>query len=368
MSSIPYDRLDNLIATSGLKWEDVVKCYSKNCKSIDINKQINLGAENLLYYIRAMSRIILDYEFQMWNKAHKDAPLKLIAAGSTNITSDYDVTIVGKDSSEFVELVLHKMSKLLKNKRQHLAEFADTNMYILPSVVNERDDLPHWLQFAVISDDGMKVPIPTSDIAKTIEKHYVKEFWNKGGSKLSLHKKYEKLIQKVKPLEKFYYEKETEMKESSFWHALFSANRYSIEAYLAMSSFLVVVVELQMRRRVPELDDHHYEIAAIENVIALKDHGLLDKKYNLKSSVTPKSFLKLSKYIQRIIYSLSNITELKANKSISEFVAKKSFVDDIVKQRGNVEFAKTEKMDDFISFVTTSLKSVITLLQERLHS
>jgi ribosomal protein L19 len=64
MSSIAYDKLDNLISSSGLKWEDIVSCYSKDCKTIEVKKGVHLNAENLLYYIRAMSRIILDYEFQ----------------------------------------------------------------------------------------------------------------------------------------------------------------------------------------------------------------------------------------------------------------------------------------------------------------
>jgi hypothetical protein len=118
-------------------------------------------------------------------------------------------------------------------------------MYILPSVKKPRKNIPKWLQFVTISKDGIMVPLPVSETAKVIETHYVRELWKKGPLEMPIGKKYEQLLRKVRPLETFYYGPNvSKMTETEFWHALFTANRYSIEAYIAMSTFLVVVVEL----------------------------------------------------------------------------------------------------------------------------
>lgn len=249
-----------------------------------------------------MSRIILDYEFAEWNKKHSNS-LKLIAAGSTNITSDYDVTLIGKKASQFVSLVLNKMSKLLHSKTHTMAEFADTNMYILPGIYKETSNLPKWFQTVKISSDGVKVPIPSSEVAKAIERHYIQELWKHGPNTNTIQTKYNHLIKHTKPLEDFYYSNRS-MTETNYWHTLFTANQYAIEAYRSISAFLVVVVEMQMKHSISQLEDHHYFISAIENIIALKDHGLLGRSYTIKKHIPNSKLLQVSKYVQRLLYSL----------------------------------------------------------------
>lgn len=243
MSNVSYTNLDTIILRSNLKWEDIAECYKTECKTVELNHGYKLEAHNLLYYIRGLSRVILDHEFSEWNKKYGNK-LTLIAAGSTNITSDYDVTIVGNTAISFVRQVLFKMKRVMKNV--HLAEFADTNMYVLPSVYKPKKNLPTWLSLAPINKSGMLCPLPKSDVAKAIERHYMQELWKKGSVQgVGFNKMYERLLKLATPLEKLYYDpKYNNMDEPTYWHALYSATKYSIEAYLSMSAFMVVVIEM----------------------------------------------------------------------------------------------------------------------------
>lgn len=42
MNGIPYQNLDRVIASSGLHWNDIVSCYTTECKTIHLNTGISL--------------------------------------------------------------------------------------------------------------------------------------------------------------------------------------------------------------------------------------------------------------------------------------------------------------------------------------
>ena len=66
-----------------------------------LTKTSHLTIVNHLIYIRALSRVLVDLQQFNWNREKSpEDQIYLIAAGSNNITSDYDVTVVGKNASE----------------------------------------------------------------------------------------------------------------------------------------------------------------------------------------------------------------------------------------------------------------------------
>ena len=91
---------------------------------------ITLG--NHLIYIRALSRVFVDLETWAWNKKNPDSRIYIMAAGSTNITSDYDVTMAGPRASE---LAAHINGKFFRDTGHSLSTYADTNLYFNPWVL-----------------------------------------------------------------------------------------------------------------------------------------------------------------------------------------------------------------------------------------
>lgn len=117
--------LDEFILKN-VNWEQLTEIHNENkeAKTISI-ENVELNVKNLLLYIRSYSRVLIDY-FTALRKKETD-PFYMVIAGSTNITSDYDVTFIGKGSSLVCEQII---MSFYNSMGKNLADVADSNIYI----------------------------------------------------------------------------------------------------------------------------------------------------------------------------------------------------------------------------------------------
>jgi hypothetical protein len=89
-----------------------------------------ISRENYMLYVRAMSRVLVDVMTLTWNKdLSEEKQVTLLAAGATNITSDYDVSFAGWNASK---LAAEIETAFQSQTCYELAAYADTNLYVLP--------------------------------------------------------------------------------------------------------------------------------------------------------------------------------------------------------------------------------------------
>lgn len=341
-------------------WESLVSAYKKNSKEIyclSKSSKVCADAYNLLLYVRAFTRVYVDVFANKYKQDHPD--MEFIIAGSTNVTSDYDVTVVGPRSYHFVKEIMHGF---YKEFHKQLPLVADTNLYIAPAFLYNSKysrNYPSWFKHTCISEKEESTtkqtstcfPLPVSPVALAQDRAVVHKKWKMIRehqtplSSTQIMERYNKLISMGKKLDKFFYtthkhsnKKKTStspMTEEEFWRLITSANQTSMESYHALSTIIVVVAEIQMKKDIKELRAEHYMIAAMENYVDLNIHMGPDSVHS------PLMYVKTSKYVYRIIYCLEKARMLSTEPSNPQSLfsqGQTSFVDYIVTQRGNVEF------------------------------
>lgn len=281
---------------TGISWDDLVKIHNSHKESKEICLDgIPLDVKEILQYIRSLSRVLIHLNINIHKKENSN--FYAIIAGSTNITSDYDVTFVGKGASK-------RCNKIVSSFRIHtggdLAKIADSNIYIGPACVIEKGRIyPDWFEYESIGND-QAFPLPLSEIS--IQKEISAVLKRDGfEDHRSISKKYDDMIEKGQILEdRFYYPLDGTVTggEEELWDLLHGINFDAMEAYITLSTIIAIVVEIQMGIEVEKLESIHYLIAAFENMINFIDH-------NGGTSVSDESkLLKNSKYIYRIIKCL----------------------------------------------------------------
>ena len=162
MSRHSIFELDTLLLQSNLSWEDAKSMLRTTGENGRI-QETGLTITNHLLYIRALSRVLVDVETYDWNR-HKPPALQieLVVAGTNNITSDYDVTMVGPQASVLSTTI---MAKFHAETGKDLAVYADTNLYCLPFVkLHATQQQTPWFmaQFRSIGLPGLFLPFPTT--------------------------------------------------------------------------------------------------------------------------------------------------------------------------------------------------------------
>ena len=358
--------MDSLIISymnkAGISWADLVKIHNDQRGSKEIALDgIPMDVKEILQYIRSLSRIIIRYNVNLHKTLESNSNFYMIIAGSTNIASDYDVTLVGDKASKVCDMIV---SSFRKNTGGDLAEIADSNVYIAPAFVIEKErEYPTWLNRVMISED-QAFPLPASELSikKEIEA-VLKRDGFKDERPISV--KYDDMIQKGRQLEDiYYYSKNSSLKESNesdFWKLLHGINFDAMEAYITLSTIIAVVVEMQMKKKVDGLKPIHYLISAFENMINFVDHnGGMDISDKVK-------LLKNSKYIQRILHCLTKTDHME---KISDIDIEN--VNYIVSQRGNPteELYSSGEFGKFTDAVTTimrmkdDIKRILTVRME----
>ena len=343
--------LDSIIERTRVDWQTLKTSFMLS-KSAKENKML-LGCSglthgvsdmNMLLLIRAYSRVLLD--IQVTESKKKYPGLRMMAYGSTEITSDYDVNIIGKGASECLKGVLKTHKRI---NGMNLAVFADTNIYVSPYVIpsqmtQDMHNICSKNKVEIENDLWLLVPMEQSlmntefehvmdrfrETVKEAEKH------NHHGEKPDaimenicsasheMDTRYNQVLKLSKHLDSILYGKnvkghsddddssdddsaDVDEKElhDKLWGTIFQLQKASIEAYIAPSTLLTVVHGMHDDVYMEKLEHQHYHTALVENLENLVRHkGFnMGRKQKWKLSKDPTSRILTIKYVYRILYA-----------------------------------------------------------------
>jgi hypothetical protein len=266
-------------------------------------------------YVRAMSRVLVDQMTTAWNHDKNPAEvIHLMAAGSTSITSDYDVSMAGPG----VSLLAYQINDTFRRDTgQDLAIYADTNLYTTPwvSLTKERADffgtqnIRHLMDYGTGTGMAMYLPIPTVDnggletvfraavyrLSRSLSPGFVDpDFVPDDG---------DTLYSLAATFEDFMYRQQEQLDWRRFWKILTQAQIASPDAYFSVATILVVVVEMQMQKESPlGFAREIYLASAIENLAEIQEKGLLSP------DPSEEAIVATVKYVYRTLYSLNRNT------------------------------------------------------------
>lgn len=294
---------------SNVTWQMLVRTFSPNqqAKEIVLDRRIDLNLQNLLLYVRAYSRVLVDVVVGNYNRQY-DTSVQIIAACSPGITSDYDVNLVGIGSCDITQQIVNSFHAIFGNS---LSEVADTNIYVAPafSMVSENQIFPPWLKYTSVQNrPGVYFPVPTSSDIFNLELRYVhrKKYMitqNKPTTD-DTETSYRKMLEHGRILERF-YTSGNGLTEISYWENIMRVNMNAIESYWAVSTVLVVVLEIQLGNRILHITRYSYIVSAFENFIELLQHGTISETCDGYIVIgNTETLLKTSKYVYRTLYSM----------------------------------------------------------------
>jgi hypothetical protein len=295
--------VDTLILSDKAKWADTKLRYQKSPHST-MEGKTPISSANHLVYVRALSRVLVDIMTSQWNEGREEASkIQLIAAGSTSITSDYDVTLVGNGASKLSKSI---NDTFLEQTEQSLSLYADTNLYTTPCVYLTED------RAVLIGKENL---ILFADPTKTagLNIYCLKPTLSNGGESASLTAAVNRLLKAqdkiTSPLgtgdvyatcsvfEHLMYDC-PQPEWTTIWQIVVEALQLVEDAYHSVATICVVVVEMQMRKEVDQgFSASIYMAAAIENLAELTEYAITEKSSDLEVVNTMK-------YTYRSLYSL----------------------------------------------------------------
>jgi hypothetical protein len=362
-------------------WNSISKYYlnkpnlaNNNLAKANLAKEKNIDFINdkLLKLLGALRIYYVDLIFKCFNK---NKNCEYLSFGSTELTSDYDITIIGKDSPDLT----WKMFKFFLYKYGNSLPYVfDVNLYCNGYLSNKGLKITKYVtkideQISVIRPQTsydykiclnyalLKIfPSETGFCKTKIINYKVLENYLKFPKKLKKELDKELKEKKISGLTKFNKKVIDETKKyylaSSYCKKAFDflyGNKnnsdtlienlcrscyYSIESYFTHCTINVVVIEMQGKKEI-KLDKKDYIISAIEN---LGDFLLHTKEY---SKIV---LLKTSKYLYRIYYSLYKATQ-NENYQNENYQNKMNFIkDEIIPLRGKKIESYTNQVNTFL--------------------
>jgi hypothetical protein len=246
------------------------------------------------------------------------------ALGSTNPTSDYDVTLRGPGLQYILRRVIGDFQRLHGSSTDSTADRAtmsftfDSNFYTGPDVlVSEKESRFRGLNlFYPSRSDGthnVAVPVPTDTQTLMLERASIlKKLTHAEESRIS--DKYEVLIKLTEELDKLAYrgDGETPVRADELFPLLFAMKETSIEAYHGVSTVLVVVYGMQagkLEELRKQLTVGNYANACLENLLDFTAHWneyqqRAEEKHEAAQRII---FTKLSKYLLRMVTCIGEI-------------------------------------------------------------
>jgi len=350
-----------------LGWKKLKEIYEKNQTD-----DLLMSSQLTLTYLGAVRKLLVDRLFKKCNKFTIPEKNSILVLGSTNITSDYDATIVGPDAPYILEC----MFKTFYKKHNNILPFAmDTNLYC--NGIYYYDPTYPTLQMLIKMDQARQInnnfilkPTESTQwiflcfsllrLLPFLKKNSVGFDPNIIKMVHQLHTKLDNLfaMEKLKLLKKGIKNTKKNSQDSEeildtlvkyrlkiklskeIYGMLFSPNistinpdifkkvcmaqYYSMESYFTPSTVMIVVLGIQGKIPLPKLTMVEILCCIFENIGEIYEH-LGNKVYQWdKFLIVIKN---LSKYIYRVFYTLSLLDP--QYKSFSNSVNQK-----IVKKRG----------------------------------
>ena len=330
------------VKESGLGWTGLSANYIKAGK-----EKVNFGSNNnkwstnwltMIEFLGAYRKLMIDYLITRYigklqnSKAARDFyaefmgetdftdVIKFYALGSTNPTSDYDMTLCGPATP----CIVRNIVKTFEALTHETMSFAfDSNFYIGPDILTRKYHIDQYTQrdITLFYPDGVSkeynvaVPVPDGEIVQLERKYILQKCTPKHveGAQHILDR-YTRLFKHAKTLDRFAYryrQNEEEIDKTAFFKLLYQMLLVSIEAYHGISTVLVVVYGMQRNlmgevRQV--LSEKCFENACLENVLDFTNHWNAYAALMSRSAESDQIvFVKLSKYLLRVLTCIEEI-------------------------------------------------------------
>ena len=345
MSRHSIFELDTLLLQSNLSWEDAKSMLRTTGENGRI-QETGLTITNHLLYIRALSRVLVDVETYDWNR-HKPPALQieLVVAGTNNLTSDYDVTMVGPQASVLSTTI---MAKFHAETGKDLAVYADTNLYCLPFVkLHATQQQTPWFmaQFRSIGLPGLFLPFPITHTFRHEEQRIALLRYRGQRDPVPtagvpvLATAIESLIYTEQ-----WYALQCVCQLNQLGKVLHQIQQQQPGAYWTLSSMLVVVVEMQRGVAELHLTPETYRVCALENAACIQEHRT--------------AYTDVLKYVYRVLYCWDKCAYHYLDDVLTE-QQHLATIHRLMQQRGMVDFVSNP---DFTAFYTVFLPWLLPLL------
>jgi hypothetical protein len=241
--------------------------------------------------------------------------VRFSALGSTNATSDYDMTLCGPAVPCIVSHMTTTFTGKTDTTTTHLL---DSNFYIGPDILL-RNGTTRYKNMRMFFPDGngaaynVAVPVPTATIVALEREYILKKLHPRHveGSP-AIVENYKQLVALGKKLDVIAYRNKGNVDAKELFKLLFEMKLVSMEAYHGISTVLVVVYGMQSEKMAAVrklLSAECFKNACLENALDFANHW---NDYAAGTTRTPEldqtMFVKLSKYLVRV---LTCVTELK---------------------------------------------------------
>lgn len=371
-------------------WLEMVDIFNHN-KKVAKEKMIHSDiSEKLLRMLGCIREYYVD---TLFNCVNDDPDTIYKSFGSSNVTSDYDLTITGRNAPT---VAWNMFKSFLEKYGNSLAQSFDTNIYCVgyygnvglrKGICQEVNDISitpissdsdiddalafSFLKLADISSLELMATVPKmQNILKQMRQHkklldttYAKAFERTkqqypkitADKTIELITKYKLNTQVASELYKILYG----TADTRNIYLLSSiANYYAVEAYYTCATINVVVMELQGNKQNLGLNPIEYVCSTIENLGDFRNHVI--EHGSIKSDETMDMLIKLSKYIFRIFYSLSKI--------YPKYIPKKeNILTNVIKERGAIKILTKTQLesldyteDSIIKYVDKITEMVLT--------
>ena len=322
-------------------WSKLTKIFTDNKMAKEKKLQFKKSIK-LLKMLSSIREYYVDYLFNCSNN-NEDTIYK--SFGSRTITSDYDISILGKNAPE---IMIKMFNSFLNKYNNSLALSFDTNIYCVgyfssfeidKSITLEIGDNISIIKLMTIEDINcalifsfiklVDIDFVDYELSQNVKnllaqsKKYIcklKNIYDTVYSNVKLKYKninsletldiitkykingkvskklYDKLYNRTKILDNL----------NNLYELTCVANYFSIESYYTCATVNVVVLELQGKKENLDLGQFEYVCSAIENLGDFLNHFTnLTTKVDLNETL-----IKISKYMYRMYYSLSKINSI----------------------------------------------------------
>jgi hypothetical protein len=323
------------------------------------------------------------------------------ACGSTNATSDYDVTFAGPGSYLLVKCIIDNFKNINLQKKQTMSNMFDSNFYLIPDLIVNKNNINRFKKHNIDLfkvDGSHMIPLPNNKHIINLEFNQLKRKKNDNRklTNVNISKRYEQLIKLGGELDAFVYqdnyENSTIKNNMDFWKKILQMKEVAIEAYYCLSTVSLVVHGIQAKK-INQLEKvliaDNFLISAAENMIDLYKHH----RHSFNKNNNRNLAVKLSKYVKRIFFSLDYYLKkcpISNKKKCMQYFKRnninyieiKKLTDEIMHYRKNVDtfsvsetnafiptidkFINTFKFNKPLTFGKNKIFDIFAVLDERL--
>ena len=297
--------------------------------------------------------------------------VRFSAQGSTNPTSDYDMTLCGPGAP----CIVRHITRTFNSFTHETMSFAfDSNFYIGPDILTRRShtqkyakrNIRLWFPDGEKAYHNVAVPVPDGDVVAREREYILKKLTpTHVEHKTDIIEQYNRLVEYGKKLDQFaYWNGDSALTKNEFFDLLFDMKLVSMEAYHGISTVLVVVYGMQgktpqMGELRDVLSEGCFENACLENALDFTNHwndyASKMRKAGGRDSGTADTdqmmFVKLSKYILRVLTCVEELqiktTDTNKRSALDSLATLRPQVDAVYKDRASGKSSVAVALSDY---------------------